>query len=84
MSSSLHQTVAAPVTLGEAPSFNRTIFPLSSYRKGESLYRGDLFLDATLDEMLKIINVGAILTNGERLLLSRKPDMISETSENNF
>ena len=59
MSSSLHQTVAAPVALGEAPSFNRTIFPLSSYRKGEILCRGDLFLDATLDEMLKIINVGA-------------------------
>lgn len=54
----LYQTVVIPVGLGEVSSFNRAIFPLSSYRKRDSLGRGDLYLDATLDEMLKITTIG--------------------------
>lgn len=60
MSSSLYsETVVFPVDLGEASSSNREIFPLSSYRNRDSVGRADIFLDATLDEMIKITKIGA-------------------------
>ncbi|KAH0828137.1 hypothetical protein J3R83DRAFT_3814, partial [Lanmaoa asiatica] len=58
MNSFLHLIVIIPVGLGEASSFNGAIFPLSSYRKRDNLGRGDLYLDATLDEMLRITRIG--------------------------
>lgn len=72
MSSSLYQTVVVPVSLGEASSFNRAIFPLSSYRKRDSLGRGDLYLDATLDEMLKITKIGANPQQWQELIETTK------------
>ncbi|KAF8546443.1 hypothetical protein OG21DRAFT_1518152 [Imleria badia] len=72
MSSSLYQTVVVPVNLGEASSFNRAIFPLSSYQERGSLGRGDLYLDATLDEMLKIINIGANPQQWQELIATTK------------
>jgi hypothetical protein len=72
MSSSLYQTVVVPVPLGEASSFNRTIFPLSSYQKRDSLARGDLFLDATLDEMLKITKIGTNPQQWEEIITTTK------------
>ena len=48
-----------PIPLGQASRFNRELFPLLSVRKRDNLGRSDLFLDATLDEILKIINIGA-------------------------
>ena len=72
MSSSLYQTVVVPVALGEASSFNRAIFPLSSYRKGDSLTRGDLFLDATLNEMLKITKIGSNPQQWEEIVTTTK------------
>lgn len=72
MDSPLYQTVVVPVNLGEASSFNRTIFPLSSYRKRDSLGRGDLYLDATLDEMLKITRIGNSPQQWQELIATTK------------
>lgn len=57
MSSSPRHVVVVPFNLGEASHFNRAIFPLS-YRKRDRLGQSGLYLDATLQEMLKIINIG--------------------------
>ena len=48
-----------PGALGQASNFDREFFPLSSLRKKDSLGRSDVFLDATLDEMLKITKIGS-------------------------
>jgi len=61
MSSSPHrpQTILLSANFGQASGFDRNIFPLSSYKKRDSLGRSDYYLDATLDELLKITNIGA-------------------------
>lgn len=71
MTSSPYQTVIVPVNLGEASRFNRAIFPLL-YRKRDTLGRGDLYLDATLDEMLKITNIGTSPQQWKELVATTK------------
>lgn len=67
-----YQTVVVPINLGEASNFNRAIFPLSSYRKRDSLGRSDLFLDGTLDEMLKITSIGTNPQQWQELIATTK------------
>lgn len=71
MSSSPKHTVVFPVQLGDASKFDRAIFPLS-YRKTGDLGRTELYLDATLEEMLKIVNIGASAEEWRELIDTTK------------
>ncbi|KAG9310400.1 hypothetical protein JVU11DRAFT_9538 [Chiua virens] len=62
--------VIFPVHLGTASKFNREIFPL--YRRRDSLGLGDVYLEATLDEMLKIIKIGNRPQQWQEILDSTK------------
>ncbi|KIJ60039.1 hypothetical protein HYDPIDRAFT_117728 [Hydnomerulius pinastri MD-312] len=72
MTTSDRQTVIIPIELGAAAKYDPEIFPLSSYRKRDSLGRGDFLLEATLDEMLKITNMGADPRQWEELIATTK------------
>ncbi|KAG6375649.1 hypothetical protein JVT61DRAFT_3218 [Boletus reticuloceps] len=59
MNPSPYPTIVIPIALGDASNFDRTIFPLSSYRSRDSLGRVIYYLDATLEELLKMRRIGA-------------------------
>ncbi|KAF8134309.1 hypothetical protein EV363DRAFT_1323067 [Boletus edulis] len=84
MNPSPYPTIVIPIPLGDASNFDRTVFPLSSYRSGDSLGRGDYYLDATLEEMLKISRIGANPQQWQQLVSRtkrRSDQLMLQTSE---
>ncbi|KIJ18441.1 hypothetical protein PAXINDRAFT_167042 [Paxillus involutus ATCC 200175] len=54
MPSNDRQTVILPVRLGPARNYDRAIFPLARFKGTGLLQKGDLLLQATMDEMYNI------------------------------
>ncbi|KAF8836448.1 hypothetical protein BDN67DRAFT_974161 [Paxillus ammoniavirescens] len=74
MASTGRQTVILKGDYGSVKEYDRNVFPLSSYKDRDKLGRGDLFLDATLDEMLKIASMGKDDGQHEEVIQSTKDE----------
>lgn len=73
MAPSSSTTVILPLDLGAANKFEENVFPLA-YHDGVSniVNKGSLLLSATLDEMLKIKEMGVDLSSNPQFLLNTK------------
>lgn len=59
-------TVIVPFSLGAASKYEADIFPLSYHHAPDAISKGSLLLSATLDEMIKIAEMGIDLDTDER------------------
>ena len=58
-----------PLDLGAAAKFDRSVFPLAYH---EGLNKGSLLLSATLDEMVKIKDLGIDLANNDDFIFNTR------------
>lgn len=73
MASSESTTVILPLDLGAANKFENNDFPLASHDGVSSIVsKGSLLLSATLDEVIKIKEMGVDLTSNPQFLLNTK------------
>jgi hypothetical protein len=72
MSLSHPETVLLPVDLGSVDNYDPTVFPLARVTGKGSLHTGHLFLQATLDEMLKIRELSKEQASNPELLRDTK------------
>lgn len=63
-------TVILPVDLGAASKYEEDTFPLAYYDAGKTITKGNLLLSATLDEMIKISEIGIDLNTDQDPALS--------------
>ncbi|KAF8140218.1 hypothetical protein EV363DRAFT_1311935, partial [Boletus edulis] len=59
-------TVIVPLNLGAASKYEEDIFPLAYHNAGDTISKGSLLLSATLDEMIKIAEMGIDLDTDKR------------------
>lgn len=59
-------TVILPINLGAASKYEEDIFPLAYYDAGNTITKGSLLLSSTLDEMIKIAEMGIDLNTDQR------------------
>lgn len=59
-------TVILPVNLGAASKYEEEVFPLAYHDAGSTITKGSLLLSATLDEMIKISEMGIDLNTDTR------------------
>ncbi|KAF8546067.1 hypothetical protein OG21DRAFT_1528071 [Imleria badia] len=59
-------TVIVPVNLGAASKYEDNIFPLAYHYAGDPIRKGSLLLTATLDEMIKIGEMGIDINTDRR------------------